>query len=1104
MSRIRVLDLAKELNIDTKTALAKLGDLGIQVKNHFNAVGDSEADKLRVYIRSGRNPDKEAAKSANKVIIRRRADAPRTEEGSDAEGGMAASPAPSVVAVETPPPAARPLSAPAAFETAPASAPPVKAAPSPAEFASRSALSPDTAAVRPSVSAPSASSAPSVASASVPTGSAPQATRSQEQANFGGVNATSIQEPSVKPFGSPSASTPSGATILRAGATPSPAAPDAGSAGATVLSRPSAEPGSSATVVRQAPPAGGATVIRRADVNPAGGVSTYRPEGRNQAGFRSDSMRPAEGGTYRTEGGYQRPAYRPGEGQPGGPGYVRPVYRPGEGQPGGPGYVRPAAPGEAQMRGGYGAPRPAGAPGGYGPRPAGSTGGYGPRPAGAPGGYGPRPAGAPGGFGPRPGGFGSPAAGGASTDQPAGKEGPSRPREKEKELELRKRKLAEEENRKKGLPAKGGRHGGQTGEFDPDLELVAVDESGEAIPQVRTMIPNRRKPGGARRKDHRHKVESTPMKAAKRIVRVNESISVNDLAGEMAVKSSAVVKALMGLGMMASVNQVLDMETATLVAQEFGYEVQNTTVTIGDILNTKKTSITDTAQTESLTRPPVITIMGHVDHGKTSLLDAIRKADVAGGEAGGITQHIGAYQVERDGRKITFLDTPGHEAFTQMRARGAQVTDVVILVVAADDGVMPQTLEAIAHAKAAKVPVIVAMNKVDKAGANTERIMRELSGHGITPEEWGGESMFIPVSAKTQQGIPELLEGILLQADVLDLRAAPEGLASGFVIEAKLDKARGPVATVLVTQGTLKQQDWFVAGRTYGRVRAMFDDKGNRLKEALPAMPVEILGLSEVPAAGDTFNCVVNDAIAKEAVAFRIEKQRQKDLAANQKSSLEDIMAKLAAGDGNKAKELPIILKADTHGSVEAIRGALAKLDTEKVKNRIILSAVGGITETDITLAEASEAIILGFNVRPDRAASQVAEARSVNVKVFNIIYELIDTVQSAMVGKLAPIKSEKVQGHAEVRNLFSVPKIGVISGSAVTDGKMTRNSHARVIRDNIVIYTGRIGSLKRFKDDAKEVVQGFECGIGIEGYNDLKVGDVIESFIIEETPDTL
>jgi translation initiation factor IF-2 len=593
------------------------------------------------------------------------------------------------------------------------------------------------------------------------------------------------------------------------------------------------------------------------------------------------------------------------------------------------------------------------------------------------------------------------------------------------------------------------------------------------------------------------------MKASKRIVRVDESISVADLAAEMSIKSSAILKVLMKLGMMASVNQQLDLETATLVATEFDFEVQNASVSLTDILNTKKTSKTDSAQAEFVVRAPIVTIMGHVDHGKTSLLDAIRSADVAGREAGGITQHIGAYQIEHSGRLITFLDTPGHEAFTSMRARGAQVTDIVILVVAADDGVMPQTVEAISHAKAAGVPIIVAMNKMDKPGASVDKIQRELSQHNVTPEEWGGDSMFIPVSAKTKEGIDSLLEAILLQSEVLDLKAPKEGLAAGVVIEAKLDKARGPVATLIVTSGILNQGDCIVAGLAYGRVRAMFDDKGQRLDSALPATPVEIIGLSEVPAAGDPFNCVVNEAIAKEAVAYRVEKRRQKDLAGKPKATLEDFLAKLGE-DSSKPKELPIVLKADTQGSVEAIRASLQKLDTEKVKNRIIHSAVGGITETDVTLAEASGATIVGFNVRPDKLSSAAAESRGVQIQCFSIIYQLIETVETLMAGKLAPIKTEKVLGHAEVRNLFSVPKIGVIAGTAITDGKVTRNSHIRVVRDGIVVYTGRVGSLRRFKDDAKEVLQGFECGIGVENYNDLKVGDVLESFVIEETAATL
>ncbi|MEY3902137.1 MAG: translation initiation factor, partial [Pseudomonadota bacterium] len=689
---------------------------------------------------------------------------------------------------------------------------------------------------------------------------------------------------------------------------------------------------------------------------------------------------------------------------------------------------------------------------------------------------------------------------------PLGKDG-VRGREKEKEHELRRRRMQEEDENRKAR-AKGAR-GGESDEFiDEELYYGPEDESGSsegAVSQVRTVIlPNRRRGSApSRKRDDKRNEQANPMKASKRVVRVDESISVADLAAEMSIKSSAIIKVLMKLGMMAGVNQQLDMETATLVANEFDFEVQNASVSLTDILNTKKTAKTDSAQAEMVTRAPIVTIMGHVDHGKTSLLDAIRSADVAAGEAGGITQHIGAYQVVHNGRPVTFLDTPGHEAFTQMRARGAQVTDIVVLVVAADDGVMPQTVEAIAHAKAAGVPIIVAVNKMDKAGANLERIQRELSQHNVTPEVWGGESMFVPVSAKTKQGIPELLESLLLQSEVLDLKAPKEGLAAGIVIEAKLDKSRGPVATVIVTSGILNQGDCIVAGLSYGRVRAMFDDKGQRLPAALPATPVEIIGLSEVPAAGDQFNCVVNEGIAKEAVAFRVEKHRQKELAGKPKATLEDFLAKLGE-DSNKPKELPIILKADTHGSVEAIRASLQKLDTEKVKNRIIHAAVGGITETDVTLAEASGATIVGFNVRPDKLSSNAAESRGVEIQCFSIIYELIETIEKLMAGKLAPIKTEKVLGHAEVRNLFSVPKIGVIAGTAITDGKVTRNSHIRVVRDGIVIYTGRIGSLKRFKDDAKEVLQGFECGIGVENYNDLKVGDVLESFVIEETAATL
>ena len=556
----------------------------------------------------------------------------------------------------------------------------------------------------------------------------------------------------------------------------------------------------------------------------------------------------------------------------------------------------------------------------------------------------------------------------------------------------------------------------------------------------------------------------------------------------------------MQLGMMAGINQALDFETATLVSQDFGFETQNSTVSIGDILN-KKTL--DTSTEPTVERAPVVTVMGHVDHGKTSLLDAIRKANVVAGEAGGITQHIGAYQVVRDGRKITFLDTPGHEAFTAMRARGAQITDIVILVVAADDGVMPQTVEAISHAKSAEVPIIVAVNKMDKPSANLERVTRELSQHGVMSEEWGGENLFVPVSAKTLMGVEDLLESILLQAEMLDLKSRNTGSASGVVLEAKLDKGRGPEASMLVTQGTLRVSDWIVAGTTYGRVRAMFNDRGEKILEAGPSTPIEVLGLDSVPGAGDSFNVVANDAVAKEAVAYRVNKAREKSLVDDKKATMEDLMARMAASVST-TKELPLIIKADTQGSAEAIKSSVLKLNTEKVKTKIIHSAVGGVTETDVMFAKAAGAIVIGFNVRPDRVAASVAEQEGIEIRCFSIIYELIDSVHLAMAGKLDPIRTEKLLGRAEIRNLFSVPKVGVIAGSIVTDGKVVRNAQVRVVRDGTIVYGGKISSLRRFKDDAKEVNMGIECGIGVENFNDLKVGDIFEAFMIEETAATL
>jgi translation initiation factor IF-2 len=666
-----------------------------------------------------------------------------------------------------------------------------------------------------------------------------------------------------------------------------------------------------------------------------------------------------------------------------------------------------------------------------------------------------------------------------------------RDREKDKE----KRKVHSDEETQRRIKLKQAQDEG--GFTDPD------DEESD-VAGVRNFIPQRRRSGGGRRRDMpRVKESANPMKASKRVVRIDDSITVGSLAQEMSVKVSVVIKSLMSLGVLANATQQLDTDTAVLVAQEFGFEVQNTARSIGDILSSESHSTEQEENFEQFTRAPVVTIMGHVDHGKTSLLDALRESKQTESEAGGITQHIGAYRVNRDGRPITFIDTPGHAAFTEMRARGAKVTDIVILVVAADDGVMPQTVEAINHAKSAAVPVVVAVNKMDKPSANYDRILGELASHGITAEEWGGDSIFVKVSALTKMGLGDLLDSVLLQAEVLDLRARTEGAADGVVIESRLDKARGPVATFLINKGTLRKGDNIVAGKSAGRVRAMFDDTGEKLEIALPGVPVEVLGLDAVPSAGDGFNVVANDSVAKQAVQYRIDKDRKERAAAFAKTNIQDLLAQLATSKSGQ-KELPLIIKADTHGSVEAIRGSLEKLGTDQVICKVIHSAVGGLTETDVTLASAAHALVIGFNVRPDRKASEAAENLGVNIKSFSIIYELIDAVELAMAGKLEPIRHERIQGHAEVRNLFSVPKIGVIAGCAVTDGKINRNAQIRVVRDGIVLFTGRVGSLKRFKEDAREVASGYECGIGVDNYNDLRVGDVLECFLIEEVAATL
>nr|WP_324683812.1 translation initiation factor IF-2 [Bibersteinia trehalosi] len=589
-----------------------------------------------------------------------------------------------------------------------------------------------------------------------------------------------------------------------------------------------------------------------------------------------------------------------------------------------------------------------------------------------------------------------------------------------------------------------------------------------------------------------------PVQVAKSDVVIGETISVKDLAEKMAVKATEVIKTMMKMGEMVTINQVIDQETAQLVAEEMGYTVilrkenELEEAVLGD---------RDTAA-EKVTRAPVVTIMGHVDHGKTSLLDYIRKAKVAAGEAGGITQHIGAYHVETDdGKMITFLDTPGHAAFTSMRARGAKATDIVVLVVAADDGVMPQTIEAIQHAKAAGAPLVVAVNKIDKPEANPERVEQELLQHDVISEKFGGDVQFVPVSAKKGMGIDDLLEAIILQSEVLELTAVKDGMASGVVIESYLDKGRGPVATILVQSGTLNKGDIVLCGFEYGRVRAMRDENGKDIESAGPSIPVEVLGLSGVPAAGDEATVVRDEKKAREVALYRQGKFREVKLARQQKAKLENMFSNMAEGD---VAELNVIVKADVQGSVEAIVQSLHELSTDEVKVKVVGSGVGGITETDATLAAASSAIILGFNVRADATARRVIETENIDLRYYSIIYELLNEIKAAMSGMLQPEFKQEIIGLAEVRDVFRHPKFGAIAGCMVTEGVVKRNNPIRVLRDNVVIFEGELESLRRFKDDVSEVRNGMECGIGVKNYNDVKVGDQIEVFEVVEVKRTI
>ncbi len=659
--------------------------------------------------------------------------------------------------------------------------------------------------------------------------------------------------------------------------------------------------------------------------------------------------------------------------------------------------------------------------------------------------------------------------------------------------EERRRKQEEEQKRKQAKTKDDGKRsrkkrGRQT---QDDYELHSPRPARKAKP---------RPPKPARTPSALQHEFSKPTAPVIKEVAIAETITVAELAQKMSIKAAEVIKVLMGLGVMATINQVIDQETAILVVEEMGH-----TPVTSDRGDVEQQVLNEAAQqseeVEEEPRAPVVTIMGHVDHGKTSLLDYIRKSTVASGEAGGITQHIGAYHVETNLGEITFLDTPGHAAFTAMRARGANATDLVILVVAADDGVMPQTIEAIQHSKAAGVPLIVAVNKVDKPEADPDRVKNELSTHEVIPEDWGGEHQFVHVSAKTGEGIPDLLDAISLQAEILELKAKVDCPAEGVVIEARLDKGRGPVASVLIQRGTLKQGDILLAGEHYGRIRTMINENGTQLDSAGPAIPVEVLGLSGVPKAGDEATAVADERKAREVANYRANRERDIKLANQQKSKLDNMFATMESGD---IDTLPLIVKADVQGSAEALNEALTKLSTDEVQVKIISSGVGGITETEANLAAASNASIIGFNVRADATARKAIENQGVDLHYYSIIYDVVDEVKAAMSGMLSPEISQEIVGLAEVRDVFRSPKLGSIAGCMVIEGRVKRNNPIRVLRDNIVIYEGELESLRRFKDDVNEVRNGMECGIGVKNYNDVKVGDQIEVYEIKETQRTL
>ncbi|MCE9666291.1 translation initiation factor IF-2 [Myxococcus stipitatus] len=1065
MSKKRVHEIAKELKghgieLDNKEVVNELSALGYDVKSHSSSLDDDQATAAVQKILDKRKPKQAAPPvTAKGFVVRRKVGPP--SGGASSEAGQESM---SADQVEAAAPEQAPVEPPqaAAAEAPPSAPPPVEAAP-------RAPEPPPVAEPPAAVEAPVAVTAPVAPPSPQPAAEAPKAP--------------------VEPQPQVAAEAPKAPVEPQRPATPVPPA-------AAAQPRP---PSQESTHLPQPPP--------RSPVPPTVRTSSSQPSSATVV-----SRGPAPG--YGNRGG---PGGRPGG--PGGPG----------GRPGGPG-------GPGGRPGGPGGPggRPGG-PGGPGGRPGGP--GQGGRPgyssqyqaSGRPGQAPVRPS-----TSPAQGSASAPAAqgptimvGGVPHAQVAPTGGQARPTATQAVVISRPliqvRRVTPTAGQAKQYPMAPGRAGiPERREYKvvPDhlgrgRELVDVSKNKERGQRKRTSgdtqsvskqeltdmvwgrvtIPVRGKKKKPTKKGA--KTQITQMAEEKKVIKLQEGITVSDLGQRMGVRSAELIKKLMGLGKMATANQMVDADTAEMIATDYGWKIDRVGFEVEDYLPE-----VDARPEDERPRPPVVTIMGHVDHGKTSLLDAIRSANVAAGEAGGITQHIGAYSISTARGDVTFLDTPGHEAFTSMRARGANVTDIVVLVVAADDGVMPQTIEAIKHAKAAEVPIVVAINKMDVPGANPDRVKKDLANHELVPEEWGGDTIMVPVSAKTKQNLDLLLENLALQAEVLELTANPARPAVGAIIEAKLDRGRGPVATVLVQEGTLKLGDAIVTGSHYGRVRAMNNSRGEQVKEVKPGYCAEVIGLSGVPSAGDTINMVADEKAAKQIAEHRGMKERQTELSKVSRESLEQLFAKTKAGGG--PKELRVVIKADVQGSAEAVKQAVLKLSTHKVKVEAVHTGVGAITEGDVMRAAASKGLVVGFNVQPESGAEAAAKAQEVTLQSYSIIYELIDGVRTAMEGLLEPIRTEKKLGRAEVRNTFNVPRLGTIAGAAVLDGVMKRGAFVRLMRENKQLFAGKMASLRRFKDDVKEVAQGFECGIGIENFNDLKAGDIIEAYEIEETRQSL